>query len=529
KAAELFQEEAKRLNELGHHNQIPELLAYFIAEDQRQYLVQEYVAGQNLAQELAAQGVFNEGKIRALLADLLPVLDFIHRNQVIHRDIKPDNIIRRQADQKLVLVDFGAAKAVTPQNRSVTGTTIGTEGFSAPEQNLGKTVNASDLYSLGVTCLYLLTKVSPLKLFDVGEHEWCWRNYLGNNPVSPQFGTVLDKMIAVGTKKRYTGAGEVLQDLAATKAQSQRSATAVKTQIQVPSSNPQILTQLLSGDIKLKLVKIPAGSFLMGSNETDNEKPIHQVNVKEFYLGRYPVTQEQWQTVMGNNPSHFRGNFWIGFNPNHPVEQVSWNDCQEFCRKLSQITGKIYRLPSEAEWEYACRAGTQTVYFFGYDENKLRDYAWYGDNSGNFILNTVEIWKNNQDNYYSYLKRNNNRTHNVGWTTSYLWNFFLEATGQTNLKLLEPEQPSKPNPWGLWNIYGNVWEWCEDKWHDNYQNAPTDGSPWVDNYSENRVVRGGSWGSHPWYLRSACRINQNPDFCSPSIGFRVLCEGPRLS
>ncbi len=134
KAAELFKEEAKRLDDLGNHNQIPELLAYFIADDQRQYLVQEYVEGENLAQELQNQGVFNEGKIRALLADLLPVLDFIHSHQVIHRDIKPENIIRRQSDQKLVLVDFGAAKAVNPQNRSVTGTIIGSAEYVAPEQ-----------------------------------------------------------------------------------------------------------------------------------------------------------------------------------------------------------------------------------------------------------------------------------------------------------------------------------------------------------------------------------------------------------
>ncbi|MBJ7900160.1 MAG: protein kinase [Cyanobacteria bacterium RI_101] len=244
KAAELFQEEAKRLDELGRHNQIPELLAYFIAEDQRQYLVQEYVAGQNLAQELAAQGVFNEAKIRALLADLLPVLDFIHRNQVIHRDIKPENIIRRQADQKLVLVDFGAAKAVTPQNRSVTGTVIGSAEYVAPEQMNGKAVNASDLYSLGVTCLHLLTGVSPFDLFDAGEHEWRWRDYLVKNPVSAQFGAVLDKMIVFGTKKRYTGAGEVLQDLGITQAQPQSSAPSNQQIVKLKS--PSQLAALLS-------------------------------------------------------------------------------------------------------------------------------------------------------------------------------------------------------------------------------------------------------------------------------------------
>jgi serine/threonine protein kinase len=131
KAAELFAEEAKRLDELGKHPQIPELLAYFIPEDQRQYLVQEYIEGENLEQEFKSLGVFNEAKIRALLADLLPVLGFIHQRGVIHRDIKPENIIRRKQDNKLVLVDFGAAKAITPANRSVTGTVIGSAAAGA--------------------------------------------------------------------------------------------------------------------------------------------------------------------------------------------------------------------------------------------------------------------------------------------------------------------------------------------------------------------------------------------------------------
>ena len=201
------------MDELGKHPQIPELLAYFIHEDQRQYLVQEYIAGQNLEQELKSQGNFNQDKIRALLLDLLPVLDFIHQRQVIHRDIKPENIIRRAQDNKLVLVDFGAAKAVTPVNRSVTGTMIGSAEYVAPEQMNGKAVNASDLYSLGVTCLYLLSGISPFDLFDVGEHEWIWRDYLVNNSINNDLGNILDKLVIFGTKKRYQSVEEVLKDL----------------------------------------------------------------------------------------------------------------------------------------------------------------------------------------------------------------------------------------------------------------------------------------------------------------------------
>ncbi|MBD2116207.1 GUN4 domain-containing protein [Microcystis wesenbergii FACHB-1339] len=213
KAAELFKEEAIRLDSLGRYPQIPELYAYFTGNDGRQYLVQEYIAGQNLEQELKEEGVFNEAKIKHLLSEILPILEFIHSKQVIHRDIKPENIIRRKSDNKLILVDFGAAKFVSPLNRSMTGTIIGSAEYIAPEQGNGKAVNASDLYSLGVTCLYLLTGISPFDLFDGGEHQWVWRQWLVNNPVSNDSGNILDKLIEFGTKKRYQSASEVLQAL----------------------------------------------------------------------------------------------------------------------------------------------------------------------------------------------------------------------------------------------------------------------------------------------------------------------------
>ncbi|MBE9245166.1 GUN4 domain-containing protein [Microcystis aeruginosa LEGE 00239] len=213
KAAELFKEEAIRLDSLGRYPQIPELYAYFTANDGRQYLVQEYIEGQNLEQELKQEGVFNEAKIKHLLSEILPILEFIHSKQVIHCDIKPENIIRRKSDNKLILVDFGAAKFVSPLNRSMTGTIIGSAEYIAPEQGNGKAVNASDLYSLGVTCLYLLTGISPFDLFDGGEHQWVWRQWLVDNPVSNDSGNILDKLIEFGTKKRYQSASEVLQAL----------------------------------------------------------------------------------------------------------------------------------------------------------------------------------------------------------------------------------------------------------------------------------------------------------------------------
>ena len=211
KAAELFELEAVRLEGLGNHPQIPELFAHF-TQDNRQYLVQEFIDGQNLKQVSESGTAYSETKIRDLLNSLLPALDFIHSHQVIHRDIKPENIIRRGNGQ-LVLVDFGAAKYATQTALLRTGTSIGTPEYIAPEQVRGKAVFASDLYSLGVTCIHLLTRCSPFELFDVGEDIWIWRRYLGENRVSDDLGVMLDKMIENAVNRRYQSARKLLKEL----------------------------------------------------------------------------------------------------------------------------------------------------------------------------------------------------------------------------------------------------------------------------------------------------------------------------
>ena len=216
KAAELFEREAMRLDELGKHKQIPELLAFFNQED-RQYLIQEFIDGNDLAKELAINGVFNQQQIKELLEDLLEVLKFVHDNNVIHRDIKPENIIRRKKDGKLVLVDFGAAKEAIGAETSAVGTIIGSVAYIAPEQAVGKAKFASDLYSLGATCLHLLTNVEPTELFDISEGEWMWRDYLQDNEIDYELSHVLDKLVEGATKRRFQSVEEVLQNLSSKK------------------------------------------------------------------------------------------------------------------------------------------------------------------------------------------------------------------------------------------------------------------------------------------------------------------------
>lgn len=213
KVAKLFNQEASRLKSLGEHPQIPKLITYF-EQQHSQYLVQEFIDGHNLAQELTQAGAFNETQIRQLLNELLLILQFVHEQKVIHRDIKPENIIRRKGDGSLVLVDFGAAKHTCETTLGRTGTIIGSAAYAAPEQVRGKAVFASDIYSLGVTCIHLLTQVPPFDLFDGSEDTWVWRHYLSpKTPISQQLGKVLDKMLQSATKQRYQSVHDVFKDL----------------------------------------------------------------------------------------------------------------------------------------------------------------------------------------------------------------------------------------------------------------------------------------------------------------------------
>jgi serine/threonine protein kinase len=210
KATELFKQEAIRLEELGKHPQIPELLAYF-TQNNRQYLIQEYIQGYNLEQILSRVSYFSSSQIWQLLKSLLTVLKFVHDRQVIHRDIKPENIILRN-DGRLFLVDFGAAKRVTETVLGKTGTKIGTCGYSSPEQAIGKVKFASDLYSLGVTCIHLLTGVEPLELYDLEQGDWNWKQFVRDS-IEDELAIILDRTIERASRKRYQSAEEILTEI----------------------------------------------------------------------------------------------------------------------------------------------------------------------------------------------------------------------------------------------------------------------------------------------------------------------------
>jgi len=244
--------------------------------------------------------------------------------------------------------------------------------------------------------------------------------------------------------------------------------------------------------LSLHMVLVPGGYFTMGSaedelNRDDDEAPQHEVTVSQFLMGRYPITQAQWRAVaalpqikreLDPDPSRFKGD-------NRPVEQVSWDDATEFCARLAKRTHRPYRLPSEAEWEYACRAGTTTPFYFGKTlTDELANYNasdTYADGpEGKYREETTPV------DYFGFA-----------------------------------------NAFGLSDMHGNVYEWCADSWHGSYEDVPADGSAWTGGEKDaQRVLRGGSWFAYPGSCRSAYRYCYPREYRDLSIGFRVCCAAP---
>ena len=274
------------------------------------------------------------------------------------------------------------------------------------------------------------------------------------------------------------------QNVAGTVTGNQRNANPPQAPAPKPVT-PQNFVEDLSLGASLEMLWIPRGDFIMGASKKepeslDSERPQHLVSVPGFYMGKFPITQAQWHAVavlppvertLDPEPSMFDGE-------ERPVERVFWDDAAEFCARLSRETGKTYRLPSEAEWEYACRAGTKTPYYFG------------------------DAIAPEQANFGRYSAQ-----------TSAVGSYAANASNQA---------------FGLHDMHGNVWEWCADDWHGSYKGAPVDGSALCDREdAPNKVIRGGSWYGDPRWCRSALRNYVVPGFRYISVGFRVCCSAPR--
>jgi formylglycine-generating enzyme required for sulfatase activity len=379
---------------------------------------------------------------------------------------------------------------------------------------------------LGGTFVYLLTGISPNEFYDPYTDECRWRT--SATPISPLLADFIDHLMARLPGERPANTQVILQRLV----EIERSLYLPKIlptvashppgnctpqlplskggQGRVPGNLPltsfefdvatvtvqragsfgmnstcpisrrrskaYYFSEYLDYGVILEMVYIPGGTFLMGSPDTeagryDSESPQHLVSVSPFYMGKFTITQAQWKAVNGS------------LNPNLPVDSISWDEAVKFCARLSKRSRRDYRLPSEAEWEYACRAGTITPFHFG--ETITPDLANYDGN-------------------YTYA---------------------CELKGVYRQTTTEVGSFKVANNFGLYDMHGNVWEWCADPWHENYQSAPSDGRAWLD-HSDNRyrILRGGSWLFNPRRCRCAYRGRHEPDLRYNNIGFRVACS-----
>ncbi len=546
-----FVKEARTIFKLPHPN-IVRILDVF-EENDTAYYVMDYIEGESLSEMVARRGYIPEAEALAYICDVAQALTYIHSKKVNHLDVKPGNMIRRRSDGKVLLIDFGVAKQYDAASLKGTTTTpvCISAGYSPVEQYRKNGVQSfspqSDVYALAATLYKLLTGVTPPEAMDV-QDEGLPVDELMAKQVSQHVRLAI--ALAMKGKSERTQSVELfirhltessneetvnLHDQEPKKPQPKPKKPQPKPKKPQPKPAPKInqfvkaiksktlykwgiggavALALLIGIIKFcarssggeaspetsdttavvspnttamvdtvhnvvnqtftvngvsfDMVEVVGGTFTMGataeqgSDASEDENPAHQVTLSSYMIGKTEVTQELWQAVIGSNPSYFKGS-------NLPVEQVSWEDCQEFITKLNALTGKNFRLPTEAEWEFAARGGSNSQ-GFKYSGSNTVDVAWYNINSSS-------------------------TTH--------------------------PVATKAPNELGIYDMSGNVWEWCNDWFSDSYYTSASQTNPTGPNSGSYRVDRGGSWGDDA----GACRVSDRnffaPLYRNSYLGLRL--------
>lgn len=564
-----------------HHPHIVEVIE-LTREGRLDAIVMEYVEGRTLLDRVIEQGKLTESAALRYIQQVGQALTIVHGQGLLHRDIKPENIMVRSSNDEAVLIDFGIARDFMP-DLTQTQTVALTRGFAPIEQydQRAKRGAFTDIYALAATLYVLvageLPPESQLRQIEMltNKRDLLRAPKLINPRISDRTNMAILKGLAIKSSDRpqtmqewlalleppvvippkpvvatptplpqsvprktiasshvrraisrqqflkwmrFGGGGLVLAlggksviDLIAQHRPMPSSKTSTDTlkemkldaisfvevtvndkgqEIQKQPKQAKTFSDNLGDSVKIEMVSIPGGTFQMGApnfekNSRDDEFPQHEVTVPAFFMGRYPVTQAQYRAIMGKNPSEF-----FDKGEDFPVEEVSWNDAKKFCEKLSQKTGRKYRLPSEAEWEYACRAGTTTAFHFG---------------------ETITSKLANYDGTRVYLS---------------------EPKGEGR-KQTTAVGSFRANGFGLYDMHGNVHEWCEDVYHKSYRSAPTDGSAQTNlpavpigfPNEERRVYRGGNCLYPPERCRSAARHAEPiKNYDLSGQGFRVACS-----
>lgn len=531
---EKLKKEARRLRRL-HNSNIVKVHDLF-EENGTVYYVMDYIDGESLSKRLKRTSKpLSEDEVRNILPQLLKALDEVHRNGIWHLDIKPANIMV-DSHGKALLIDFGASK----QLRSSEGYSVSTStamcytpGYAPMEQieqNFDKFGPWTDFYALGATLYCLLTTKKPPSTSEIAEGnafayppsvsprmrrlvEWLMqparrkrpqsveeiRGFIKEEPITEdeEETTVYvdspkkEEETVVESERKQTAPNKAFQKKKedVNTQNTNKNASVIKRMWMLVllivaivcvsgffiNKNNEITLDTPSNEEKTiidnlvnNMVYVSGGTFTMGetpeqgSDAYDDEKPAHRVTLSSYYIGKYEVTQAEWKAVMGSNPSNFKGD-------NLPVDNVSWNDCQEFIRKLNTLTGKNFRLPTEAEWEFAARGGNNSRGYKYSGSNNIGSVAWYDGNSGS-------------------------KTHPVG--------------------------QKSPNELGLYDMSGNVWEWCQDWYGDFSSSSQTNPTGPVS--GSNRVNRGGSWYGDARACRVSLRSYDTSDYRNDLLGLRLV-------
>ena len=527
-----FLKEARNISGLNHPNIIKVVDVF--EENGTAYYVMEYHGNGSLRTLLDSRHTLSEADALRYIRQIADALRYIHNRQMNHLDVKPDNILLDDSNNT-VLIDFGLSKRYDDAGRQTSSTPVGiSHGYAPLEQYRAGGVSefspATDIYSLGATLYRMLIGKNPPDANEVNEDG------LPTMPasISSEIRTAIEAAMQPRRKDRPQNIDAFLSLLGNSKDTVDEEKTVIdpvhksekqktktdKTLIRqeasqaekipsVPSSKKKWLIRILISVISLpvicavaytlagfiyyktvdseqhietemssdsftetvngvsfNMIAVKGGTFTMGATPEqgddafDYNKPAHQVTLSDYYIGETEVTQELWQAVMGSNPSYFTGNL------QRPVEQVSWNDCQEFIKKLNQLTGKTFRLPTEAEWEYAARGGSQSQGYMYAGSNTATDVAWIRHDFFGIFYGIFNL----------------DATHSVG--------------------------TKRPNELGLYDMSGNVCEWCQD-WYEPYTSS-SQTNPTGPSSGSNRVSRGGSWSLNAGYCRGSNRSDSTP-------------------
>ncbi len=489
-----FLSEAKRLTRLGDCPGVVRCRNYF-EENRTSYLVMEYVEGKCLRDMIAAykerNDTFKPEVVKSWFEDLLSGLKEVHKAELLHLDIRPDNVYIRHQDKKPVLLGFGAVRHETGK-RTESDSLVSTRPYAPYEQERshGELGPWTDIYALGVMFYELMfldrdelpdssSRLDSIFIKKAGDLLPPAVSRKESSGYPSDFLRLIEKCLSVDKENRPQSVEEVGSSLPKKSVPSEDPIAPRSRRLVGLAVSIAFLVVLVSGSVmyfwprpnplEIEMVELRGGNFLMGSEfGSADERPIHRVEIEPFAIGKYEVLGFQYrafETATGRSGAEYHGD-------KASVTNVSWYDAQKYIDWLNDRTGLNYRLPTEAEWEYAARAGSITAYHFGDDEYLLYRYANYGQrNSGPMKAGSF-----------------------------------------------------RPNAWGIYDMLGNVWEWVEDCWHDDYSGAPSDRRAWVSGCvdTERAVLRGGSWNAHAWSLRSVSRAGSSRSVRSDLSGFRLV-------